>query len=1002
MKKLFLLITLCLLVTEGFASELIFKADGSAMLATQKSIKPQYDRVAVPASKSDNYKAFADKFGDASIVVDKQTGNASAIICKPIELTKEKITKDNVSRICDEFLSVNGSALGVDAKSLKFASSNCRNGMWYVFYKQFSGDMEIINAGLTIRLRDGQTGYISMNYFPNPVLSSKDDNPSGGARNYLGAACQGLPFNPDRCMAVKEKYDSKIMVVQTESRIEFRKVFIIPFVIKNTKQAFISYVDAGSAELLKRDKKLYNERQFHAKGTIRMNNANSIPQLVNFEDVAVASEVDTVRTDKDGLAQIPDAMPESLEMTLNGNQNSMTIVDSLYNVITSFPFRAVNGMTEIDLDTLNTTIADRTVFYHARYFRSYIKQLDPEVPGFETPMPIRMEHYCGEYDSPNASYSPFFKEIAFNCINDPSYAYGECPDVLYHEYGHAVVENIFENATGDGLSNSTLHEAFADLMAAGIIDSPNLAIGSDRAYPDSSLRSCKNTMEYPRDVQNECHNDGMILSGAYWDLRELTNLEYFRKITQDVKYALIDGDDDGLCFQKVFLETLYLDDNDGNLLNGTPNMDKIIVAFGNHKIGAGFLVSSALEHAKVQSTSDTLNSIPVALTIQESGVIAPIRNLVSEAKLKYFTNEDPTIREIACQTNDKLLFQAQLPPQKPGTMVSYWFEMNLGGEQIKKIEYDEMNSVYKYMVGYDVAIYDGVEGSNWVFGTSEENEYNDVRWEFAIPLSTRLHTWYGTSLLQPYGNSRGEEKKCLVTGADSTSSLFKINEHFPAGRVSATSPEYNISNLKKPVFKCDYWYKTLRFASDWFYKTNPEFIIVASSDNGASWDTLHHVYCDTTNGWDNIMFDIKKYSPRIKLRFVVRSGQQFISNDKLETINYLAKGLLDNISIYNYDPEFKSTVEQLPEPGDIAITYGHSNDVIFALPVPAERAKLKIVNLIGEVVYSSDSNPIGEGNNSIRWNWGGHSQSSAANGVYFYEIVTESASYRGKFLIDGK
>ncbi|MFH2008290.1 MAG: hypothetical protein ABI333_17025 [bacterium] len=102
-------------------------------------------------------------------------------------------------------------------------------------------------------------------------------------------------------------------------------------------------------------------------------------------------------------------------------------------------------------------------------------------------------------------------------------------DVIYHELGHGLVSQTAALGCGaagvclDDLGVNWipggLNEGFADYFAMSFTDSPDLGehIGQLLGGP---IRTALNDAVCPWDLQSQVHNDGQILMGAAWELRQ--------------------------------------------------------------------------------------------------------------------------------------------------------------------------------------------------------------------------------------------------------------------------------------------------------------------------------------------------------------------------------------------------------------------------------------------------------------------------------------------------
>lgn len=98
-------------------------------------------------------------------------------------------------------------------------------------------------------------------------------------------------------------------------------------------------------------------------------------------------------------------------------------------------------------------------------------------------------------------------------------------DVVYHEYGHAVTDQIsslgfFANGPSDNYQPLAINEGTSDYWAAAVQGDPNIgeSIGSIEGFM-GSLRGLDNTLACPADLVGEGHFDGRIWSAFGWALR---------------------------------------------------------------------------------------------------------------------------------------------------------------------------------------------------------------------------------------------------------------------------------------------------------------------------------------------------------------------------------------------------------------------------------------------------------------------------------------------------
>ncbi len=143
--------------------------------------------------------------------------------------------------------------------------------------------------------------------------------------------------------------------------------------------------------------------------------------------------------------------------------------------------------------------------------------------------------------------------------------------VIYHEWGHAVDDAFGGISQLDGLS-----EGWGDILATYRLGDP--IVGRNFTTSGGFVRTAQNTATYP--VVGTVHQQGQTWMGFAWDLRTrlmashgpVAGAQIAAQIVIPTLAANATTQPDAL--REVFL----LDDDDGNLNNGTPNCDDLIAA----------------------------------------------------------------------------------------------------------------------------------------------------------------------------------------------------------------------------------------------------------------------------------------------------------------------------------------------------------------------------------------------------------------------------------------
>lgn len=105
-------------------------------------------------------------------------------------------------------------------------------------------------------------------------------------------------------------------------------------------------------------------------------------------------------------------------------------------------------------------------------------------------------------------------------------------DVVFHEFSHAITTSLINKINSLGLDEwgihtepGSLNEAWADYFAAAFTEDPKIGeyASIKGGYGEVALRDIENKASCPEDVIGEIHNDGLIWSGALWEIRAHLN-----------------------------------------------------------------------------------------------------------------------------------------------------------------------------------------------------------------------------------------------------------------------------------------------------------------------------------------------------------------------------------------------------------------------------------------------------------------------------------------------
>jgi hypothetical protein len=255
-------------------------------------------------------------------------------------------------------------------------------------------------------------------------------------------------------------------------------------------------------------------------------------------------------------------------------------------------------------------------YANANEVRDWILRFNPTYPTIynQTDFPVSVNRTDG-YCPGNAWYSPSEQSINF-CESSSSYGNTSFASVSQHEYGHHII-----NMAGSG--QGEYGEGMSDVVAALIADDPGLGYGFYLNDCDNPLRNADNDLQYP--CSGSIHFCGGVISGSVWDTRSemaaSSSGNGYKAIIANlaVNAVLLHTGSD--ITPQITIDYLTLDDDDGNLANGSPHYYEIAIGFGNHNLGAPPLALLAYSYPNGLPTlmnPNQVTTIDVVIDAQES------------------------------------------------------------------------------------------------------------------------------------------------------------------------------------------------------------------------------------------------------------------------------------------------------------------------------------------------------------------------------------------------
>ena len=569
------------------------------------------------------------------------------------------VSESNVAAVVDGFLRSNAALLGADPAGLRLVSQERHGARWYTDYQQTYQGLDVIGGRVHVRLTDnGTVTTFGSDFYPDVGISTAPSL-SEESTILIARANTGFDAGTDRVLS------SRLVVLPAlrGDRVTYALAYEIRLRLEmdpatgREPALWRLYVDANAGDILRKQNEIhYDTVSGNVSGYIKPMYITDPDQQQDFADHYVdVTGYGQAITDNDGnysleagtggMRAISAALTGRWAEIFNNDGPEAAFSDSV----------APGSEKDILWTSPGSIASERNAYYHAQVVHSWVKTVDPAFTGMDrqTEISVNQPNYCNAYWDGSS--------IVLGAGSGSCLDLGLFADVLYHEYGHGIADRQYRPLSPSG----AMHEAFADYTACTITNEPY--IGDGLGGPGTYFRNLDNTLKYPNDLTGESHDDGRILGGALWDLREALapDNHLADSLFHYARYGKADN------FFDYYADVLETDDDDGNLANGTPHYFQIAEAFGKHGIGPGLYVTIA--HTPTHDSEDSLAAFPVVAAITSNMALDPDSLL-----LRYSTGGGFTVVTML-PTGNPDEYSAMIPGQSYGTTVSYYIYAKADG-----------------------------------------------------------------------------------------------------------------------------------------------------------------------------------------------------------------------------------------------------------------------------------------------------------------------------------
>ncbi len=770
----------------------------------------------------------------------------------------------------------------------------------YVDFEQVHEGLRVLDSRVSVRLTaDGRVVMFGVDAYPGLAVNTAASlSPSA----VMAAAAEGLPTGLSHLDLDPERY---VLPVPGEDGLRYRLVHrahaeFEP--LNGVPGQFAVLVDAETGELLSRKNTVFSCAHPMAAdvtvegGVVDNPSLSPVTRGLPYARVRVAGT--DYFADVNGVVNIPSVTAAtSATVYLDGRYAEVVIGASGINP-SSFTTTLVPGPNTVSFDA-DANEREISAYYHTNVIHDFMKAEFPGFTDLDYPFLVRVDRTDGTCNA-------FYNGSSINFYANG----GGCPatalfsDVVYHEYGHALNNDVYDyfgDAFGfPGMDNGGLNEGYADVWGLSISFDPIL--GSGFSGGSSFVRRYDvDPKRYPEDLVGQVHADGEIIAGAWWDYgqergdpQEMVNL--FLKAYP----ATHDGPDgtEGTVYRDILLEALIQDDDDADLGTGTPNDEAIITAFGIH--GITLLANVSVDHAETTPLAATPVPIEAELDVDFGSYLGDFNVVWRPQGVGSWTT-------VPMVNTSGDAYRVDLPAQPEGTILEYYFEVfDIYGTLATVQPADaqpsaDPNLPYYSLVGYvqqEIEDFDNFFG-DWIpnpFGTDDATTGN---WEINSPqasFSSGFQNQPGTD------HTPGPGNLCAVTGAtgyDGSGPNFDVDN----GETTLRSPAFDAAQYDNPVFAYWRW-----FSNDPPGSANPgnDPWEVSISNDGTTWVPIRETYTSDAS-WRRDVIRISDFvAPTSTVYLLFTASDRFVPGTDLDG-GSLMEAALDDLALYGVGVEDTTT-----------------------------------------------------------------------------------------------
>ncbi len=517
-----------------------------------------------------------------------------------VDLADGELTVDALEPLARAFIRQNADLLAPPTGRLELdrVSSSSRDGgrLHSLYFEWLVGDVPVETARVFVRLNSG-----NITQFGAPLVGPVEvdvspvlDGPKAERRVFA--------WSGDSQEIAQSKGEPRLILQPEEAgaTLRYRLVWVVTYRMPGEIETWEARIDARTGDVVGfRDINRYGR----AEGGVYPRTVTDAEIRVPLPYVSAEGETPVLSDTAGAFAHLGGAIVSGLDgpFFTTTCEACSAPAQALVNSESGFG-RIDFGLGGVDeVGNGRSTLAERNAFYHMNQVRRFSKKW-LALPWFDSNVGVRVN----VQDTCNAVWTAgeanFFRS-GNGCNNT-----GEISDVVYHEWAHGLDENTRpgDGATGEATADIvSMHLTHSALIGPYFKTTGEPVRNLDQLTTPKGLLTTSNigthcpVTGFLGPLGYEIHCEGEIYGQAAWDLAQAlisvhgyhtgwrtSERIFFNSLADSGSYL------PGGSFP-VYDAYVNADDDDGNLMNGTPNGSAIFNAFDAHGIAGSTVTSSA-------------------------------------------------------------------------------------------------------------------------------------------------------------------------------------------------------------------------------------------------------------------------------------------------------------------------------------------------------------------------------------------------------------------------